>query len=99
MPSPPQNKAQLEKRDPQRWAQLEGRGFSQGSWREQGLRAGRKRSDMARDSTYHGVLGLGEVNEIRLLPPTLLLPLIEAIRQDHAALALEQSTLEERKHE
>lgn len=38
---------------------------------------------------YHGVLALGEVNEIRLLPPAVLLPLVEAIRQDHAALALE----------
>lgn len=42
---------------------------------------------------YRGVLGLGEVNEIWLLPPSLLLPLVEAICQDHAALALEESTL------
>lgn len=42
---------------------------------------------------YRGILALGEVNEIGLLPPTLLLPLVEAICQDHAALALEESTL------
>lgn len=47
---------------------------------------------------YRSIFALGEVNEIRLLPPAMLLPLVEAICQDHAALALEESALGERKH-
>lgn len=54
----------------------------------------RLRASVQQGTPYHGVLALGKVNEIRLLPPILLLlPLVEAICQDHAALALEESTL------
>jgi len=72
-------------------------GFSQGGRREQGHRAGCELSDAVR-TPYLGILGLGEVNEIWLLPPAALLPLVEAVCQDHTALALEQSTLGQRKH-
>lgn len=51
-----------------------------------------------RGTPYLSILGLGEVNEIRLFPPTVLLPLVEAICQDDAALALEESTLGEREN-
>lgn len=74
----------------------DGHGWREGSFSQEG--AGAQSIQTWRGTPYHSVLGLGEVNEIRLLPPALLLPLVEAICQDHAALALEESTLGERKH-
>lgn len=52
-----------------------------------------------REAQYQVILALGEVNEVGLLAPAALLPLVEAIRQHHAALALEERALGERKHE
>lgn len=42
---------------------------------------------------YRVFLVLGEVDEVGLLAPAALLPLIEAICQHHAALALEERAL------
>lgn len=94
----PWNQAPLENRDPWRGAQLEGRGLSPGQLGgSRGSELGAS-SQTQQGTLYHGILGLGKVNEIGLLPPALLLPLVEAVRQDHTALALEESSLWERKY-
>lgn len=56
-------------------------------------------AELSAQAQYLVVLALGEVNEVGLLAPAALLPLVEAIRQHHAALALEERALGERKHE
>lgn len=98
VPSPLWNRAPLGNRDPPEMGTAGGKGaFPRAAGGSRGSELG-VNIQTWRGTPYHGILALGEVNEIRLLPPTVLLPLIEAIRQDHAALALEESTLGERKH-